>query len=269
MKRLVGILLFSCLLMAGAPKRVVLAVWSHPDDETVIGPLVAHLAREGHDVWQVFLTSGQKGFSPNTAIKDGEELGRTREGEVRCSARALGVHEPILLGYQDQGISSPKIMVEIVEKLRRLIEEKKPDVIFTWGPDGVTGHPDHRTTSNLASEVFQSPALLKHRPRKLYYVAFPDSLGEAIRKSFGAPLRTVADDLITTEVICEEADLVAAFRSIQCHKTQWSAEVMKSRDVMMRGIFNRRVYLRQAFPAARSAAKPRERGVMDGLGGAL
>jgi len=265
MPRIAASLLFFCSLMAGAPKRVVLAVWSHPDDETVIGPLVARCVREGHDVWQVFLTSGQKGFTPNTAIKDGEELGRMREGEVRCSARALGAHEPILLGYQDQGVSSPKIMAEVVEKLRRLIEEKKPDVILTWGPDGVTGHPDHRTTSNLASEVFQSPALLKHHPRKLYYVAFPDSLREEIRKSFGAPLRTVADDLITTEVICEEADLVAAYRSIQCHKTQWSAEVMKSRDVMMRGIFNRRVYLRLTFPAAPPSGCGRERSVMEGL----
>jgi len=35
--------------------------------------------------------------------------------------------------------------------------------------------------------------------------------------------------------------------------------------VMMRGIFNRRVYLRLAFPAAPPSGRGRERGVMDGF----
>jgi len=234
-----------------APRQTVLAIWSHPDDETSIGCLLAKLAREGNDVWQVAITSGQKGFTPNTKITDGAELGRVRETELRCSAGQLGVHEPILLGYQDQGISTPPVMREILDRLREIIDQKKPDVIITWGPEGLTGHPDHRTTSSLATEIFQQRARLKHQPKKLYYVAFPDSLAETLLKAFNAPLRTTADEFITTRIDCGEEDLAAAYRSIQCHKTQWSAQLMKSRDQLQRETLAGRVYLRLALGAGK------------------
>mgnify|MGYP006174579807 CR=1 FL=1 len=33
-----------------------------------------------------------------------------------------------------------------------LLSELKPDAVVTWGPDGVTGHTDHRMISNIVTE---------------------------------------------------------------------------------------------------------------------
>ncbi|MGH8911862.1 MAG: PIG-L deacetylase family protein, partial [Acidimicrobiia bacterium] len=36
-----------------------------------------------------------------------------------------------------------------------LIAEVKPDTILTFGPDGMTGHPDHRTVSAWTTEAWR------------------------------------------------------------------------------------------------------------------
>ena len=161
------------LPLAAAEKHTLLCVFAHPDDEIAVGQLLAVYAKQGTNVWIVTITSGQKGTPPYTKLA-GEELGKVREEEESCSARLLGVHQPILLGLQDQGISVFPVMEQVVARLRQIVDEKRPEVILTWGPEGLTGHPDHRAASNLATQVFQQRSLLKHAPRKLYYIAFPE-----------------------------------------------------------------------------------------------
>src|SRR5687768_12416335 len=41
--------------------RSVVAVFAHPDDERIVGPLLARYAREGHRVYLVIATDGRKG----------------------------------------------------------------------------------------------------------------------------------------------------------------------------------------------------------------
>ena len=36
-----------------------------------------------------------------------------------------------------------------------LIERTRPDVIVTFGPDGMTGHPDHQTVSAWVTEAWR------------------------------------------------------------------------------------------------------------------
>jgi Uncharacterized proteins, LmbE homologs len=56
------------------------------------------------------------------------------------------------------------------------IERIKPDVLITWGPDGLTGNMRHVLVGNIVTRVFQQQSLLKHKPRKLYYITYPESL---------------------------------------------------------------------------------------------
>jgi len=243
-------------LWSAAEKRCLLAVFSHPDDETIIGPLLAMYARQGHDVYLATITSGQKGATPHSKIPAGEELGAVREEELRCSAKALGIHPPFLLGFQDQGISLPPVMEKVSARLREIIEQVKPEAIITLGPDGVTGHPDHRATNSIVTEVFQQRGLLRHTPKRLYYVAFPESVfakmpaGMEMRR----PFRTVSDVFITAEIDCRAGD-EAADRSIDCHKTQWTAEQMKLMKAVKLETFGGKVHLRlAAAPSAQREA---------------
>ncbi|MFU8861147.1 MAG: PIG-L deacetylase family protein [Cyclonatronaceae bacterium] len=57
------------------------------------------------------------------------------------------------------------------EDIKRIIGELKPDAILTFGPDGDTGHPDHRAISDLTTEVLLREGWAKTYP--LYYIVWP------------------------------------------------------------------------------------------------
>ena len=88
----------------GAPRTLV-AIFAHPDDESIVSPALAHYAREGAKVYVVVATDGRKGVSAHAHIPAGDSLATVRAGEARCSAAALGAQPPILLGFEDAGLS--------------------------------------------------------------------------------------------------------------------------------------------------------------------
>ncbi|MFB3828139.1 MAG: PIG-L deacetylase family protein [Bryobacteraceae bacterium] len=221
---------------------VLLAVFAHPDDEFSVAMLLAAYAKRGHDVYLASITSGQLGSTPNMSVPKGPELARVREEELRCAAKCLGIHEPIAMGFMDQGISSRDAAVEVAAALRELFARINPDAIITFGPDGISGHPDHRAASNLVTEVCAAEA------RKLYYVTVPASCASPPPPPFRR-LRTTADALITTVVDCR-GGLDEAAAAARCHRSQWSAERAAQFDSLNRDVLKGRIYLRLAFPSA-------------------
>jgi hypothetical protein len=105
-----------CLLLGGvslppgtaaqAGRHKLVAVFAHPDDERIVGPLLARYAREGHDMYLVIATDGRKGVREHAGIPAGDSLAHVRAGEARCAARELGIHPPTLLGFEDAGLAS-------------------------------------------------------------------------------------------------------------------------------------------------------------------
>ncbi len=254
---LVSLCFLSSAMAASGP---VLAVFAHPDDESAtVGPLLSRYAKEGHDVYLIVVTSGQVGDS-NTDIPRGDQLGAAREKEARCSCKALGIHEPYLLRFMDGSISNWETIPKIRERVREIIEEVKPEVVITFGPDGLTGHPDHRTVSNLTTEIFQQRSKLTHRPGKLYYVAYPESLfanlPPEMAQSAGR-IGLVADEWVTT-VVDASAYLEQAWNSIQCHKTQWPPQMMEMLRNLSSELLGGKVYLRLALQDASGQAEKEE-----------
>jgi len=244
-------------------KHSILAVFAHPDDEMSVGALLARLAAGGHDVYLASVTSGQKGARAHAGIPAGEALGRAREEELRCAALQLGIHEPFLLGFEDQGIAAPAVMEQVARRLRLIFEETRPDVVITFGPDGVTGHPDHRITGEIATLVFQQQGLLAHKPRKLYYVALPESLFERHPLGRERTLYTVSDVFITTEIDCRDS-LEASLRALECHRSQFAPELMSRLRDLHAELLAGRVFLRLALSAGGSPGS-RERSIFEGL----
>src|SRR5882762_2067469 len=72
-------------------KAPILAVFAHPDDERVIGPLLSKLAREGRETHLVIATDGSKGVRDFAKIPAGPELAAARTKEASCAAKRLGV----------------------------------------------------------------------------------------------------------------------------------------------------------------------------------
>lgn len=53
------------------------------------------------------------------------------------------------------------LMSRLTEQVATQIEQVRPDVVITWGPDGGTGHPEHRIVSNIATQLqrFGAPGM--------------------------------------------------------------------------------------------------------------
>lgn len=209
----------------------LLAVFAHPDDES-FGP-AATLARyvaQGVRVSLICATRGGAGEISDPSLATPETLGQVREEELRCACRAIGIQELRFLGYRDGQMSSYEPQ-EVEGKVVRAIRELRPQVILSFGPDGVSGHLDHITIGKATTDAFFSAGdkerfsehvaerLSPHKAEKLYYVAVPRSRFRAI----SLDLPGTCDDRITT-VIDAGPFLEVKKRAIACHKTQLPPE---------------------------------------------
>ena len=81
--------------------------------------------------------------------------------------RLLGVTEHVWLDYEDGGCADAD-PEPAVRRLAGLFDDVRPDTVLTFGPDGFTGHPDHRTVSHWVDLAL---ARSRAAPRLLHAVA--------------------------------------------------------------------------------------------------
>jgi LmbE family N-acetylglucosaminyl deacetylase len=138
----------------------LLGVWAHPDDEAYLSAgLMASARRLGQRVVVVTATFGERG-TDDPGRWPPARLATRRRHEMAASLAALDVHEHRWLGYPDGRCTDVAEQVA-VDAIAQVIEDVRPDTIVTFGPDGMTGHPDHRAVSawtTLAWELLGSPA---------------------------------------------------------------------------------------------------------------
>lgn len=126
---------------AVASLGTILSIWAHPDDETYLaGGLMAAAVDAGQRVVCVTATAGEHGTDdPDTWPP--ERLGAVRRTEAAAAMAVLGVREHRVLGFPDGGLAD--LDAEGTAAVESLIDEVAPDTIVTFGPDGITFHPDH------------------------------------------------------------------------------------------------------------------------------
>jgi len=145
----------------------VLAVWAHPDDETYLsGGLLAALVDAGHRVVCVTATRGEAA-DPDATPGERVALAALRTEELEGAFGILGIAEHHWLDLPDGGCADvdPEVPVGC---LTGLIDDVRPDTVLTFGPDGFTGHPDHRTVSAWTDAAVRRSALT---PSVLHAVA--------------------------------------------------------------------------------------------------
>lgn len=129
---------------------VVLAAFAHPDDETfAAGALLAKLAAADVATHLLVATFGERGWK-GTPRPAPEEIARRREAEVRAAAQVLGLRSLQLLGFADGGVAAAPTE-QVVRAIARRIRAVTPDAVLTFGPDGLTGHPDHVAISHATA----------------------------------------------------------------------------------------------------------------------
>jgi LmbE family N-acetylglucosaminyl deacetylase len=223
------------------PKGPVMAVFAHPDDERVIGPLLSRLAREGRETHLVVATDGSKGVRDFSHIPAGAELAAERAKEARCAAKRLGVRQLHLLGLADGGLASFDALGKMRSALVAVIDSVKPAVIITFGPEGGTGHPDHRLVGDVTTQIVQGDG--RFASVDLLYASLP---AERLRTAPPAQpsVNGMAEALLTVRVPFEEQDLVAGREEFACHRTQYTPAEMEAINRYLAHAWNGTVWLR-------------------------
>jgi LmbE family N-acetylglucosaminyl deacetylase len=219
----------------------LLAVLAHPDDEAFgLGGTLSKYAAEGADVYLVTATRGEAGEIAEADMATTANLPQVREQELRCACDIYGIHPPRFLDYVDGQLPIVH-QGQAVAKIVRLIRQLRPQVLITFGPDGIYGHYDHIAAhrwSTIAVDLAADPACFPdqvagscqpHRVSKVYF----RTLSEAYlreRSVEGRPPAVMMDGVPFPFVGRPESEIstaidVSAFvdqkrRGIACHLTQ-------------------------------------------------
>jgi LmbE family N-acetylglucosaminyl deacetylase len=154
----------------------LLGVFAHPDDDvyTLGATLIAH----GDDLQTtlVFATSGEAGPITDPEAVSREKLGAVREREQRAAMEALGVAASTtsrFLRLPDYYL--PDVPFDdLVDRITRILHEVRPDVVVTFGQDGMTSHHDHIRVGEAATAAFDRVDG-GAAPSHLFHVALPRS----------------------------------------------------------------------------------------------
>lgn len=225
----------------------LLAVFAHPDDESLVaGGTLARYAAEGWQTALLCATRGEWGPISDYELADYENLGEVRERELRAACEVLGISWLRFLDLADSGVEAVSGTAEetqTLEKIVRAIRELCPQIVITFGPDGLYGHADHIAIGQLTTKACAlardpnsfSPhlneGLAAHRVSELLYATAPQGLypnlitrlaaaGHATHlwgitpEQFGVPPEEIA------RTIDIRPFLARKLAALRCHRTQ-------------------------------------------------
>ncbi len=205
-------------------------------------------------------------------------LDTVREDELRRSVALLGVRVLRMLDYAEDELAAVSVD-ELVGRIVEPIRMHRPEVIVSFGPDGVTGDADHMALSRATSLAFERAGQplayeddleedqVAWRAAKLYQLVVPPSQLSAI--GAGAPAEYGSAD--ETETVSLELGDLANLKlaAIDRHVSQTgSAGAFNDWpvDVRQRYLATESYRLvRSNLPVAAGIDGSRESGLFDGL----
>jgi LmbE family N-acetylglucosaminyl deacetylase len=214
--------------------RTVLAVFAHPDDESLAcGGTLARLSDAGATVVLICASRGEKGSISDPALVPDGDLGRVRTRELREAADVLGIAEVIILDHPDGELrwrDHHYLHIHIVETIRRC----RPEAVITFAEDGLYWHLDHIGVHERTCDAVQS---LGHEAPPLYYVTIPNGImselaDEAIARGWALPdsgFWGIAPDAFgaaastPTLVVDVREWAPRKLAALRCHRTQMGA----------------------------------------------
>ena len=182
-------------------ERRLLCILAHPDDESLgFGGLLAYYAQAGVATYLISATRGERGWLGEPAAYPGPAaLGRIREGELQAAAAILGIRETTFLDIMDGELDQADpvaVIDELVGHLRRV----RPQVVATFDPTGIYGHPDHIAICQLTTAAISAAANPRyldrdeqapHQVSKLYYRAWCAAEAAIYQQVFGDLVMTI------------------------------------------------------------------------------
>jgi len=205
----------------------LLGVWAHPDDEAYLSSgLMALARRHGQRVVVLTATDGEDGQT-RLARPTPTLVAAMRRGELAASLSELDVHEHRRLGLAD-GRCDRIPVAQGAALVAKVMDAVRPDTIVTFGPDGMTGHPDHRAVS-----AWVTAAWSQRRQGRLWYATltpgFHQRWGDLNRRMSIFPAESNPPETpeaeLALEIHCHGDLLAQKVRALRCHASQTEALV--------------------------------------------
>lgn len=155
---------------------------AHPDDDAygVAGSVALHAGDPGFRFVLVHATDGGRGSIAPGVDATPATLGRVRRAECASAWRAHGrvPDRHVWLDLPDGAVGEVPFS-QLVDGIAAVLEQECPDVVTTFGPDGIFGHPDHIAVGAATDAAFLRFAGTR-RPgfRRLLHSAIPASVFE-------------------------------------------------------------------------------------------
>jgi N-acetyl-1-D-myo-inositol-2-amino-2-deoxy-alpha-D-glucopyranoside deacetylase len=264
-------------------------VHAHPDDEAVsTGGIMARAHDEGRRVVLVTCTRGELGEIHNMdEAATRPHLAEVRAQELRRAGEILGVDRQEFLGYRDSGMAGTAgnedpasfhraPAPEAAMRLASLLREERPDVVVTYGADGIYGHPDHVKAHEVTVAALDLLAAEGWQPAKAYFCAIPRSFLQAMAESakeylgddpaasqMASLMRGIPDEEITTVVdVSEYVDRKRAAFAAHVSQNDPNSPWLTAGAQIFEAAFSR-----EAYVLARGALGEEhpERDVFDGI----
>ncbi len=243
------------------PAPTLLGIWAHPDDEAYLSAgLLASAVDAGWRVVVATATRGEVGTDdPESCPPD--LLSQIRSDELADSLRVVGVAEHRWLRTAHPLIDGRLAAVpeeDGVGAVARLITDVRPDLVVTFGPDGLTGHSDHRTISRwvtLARERTGTHA-------ELWYAAltpsFLDRWGalcteQGVWMDGGPPEPVDPQDLVHVHV-CTGPLLERKFAALAAHTSQTAGLIARVGEQRYREWWSTEAFVPARAPALQQVA---------------
>lgn len=202
-------------------KKTILGIFPHPDDENMIGSVLAKYSRLGHNVYIIIVTDGKDGTRVTT-IPAGDSLGLIRQQESICACERLKINPPIYL-HVDRLDTKFGVRPYLngrknaMEALKKYIDKINPDLLLTFGPDGEYGHSEHIVTGAMVTEL-----LLKEGWVDKYPLYFPVDIKEDVVDD--NELSYIDKKYINLKVVYSEEDEQKMIEAAKCYVTQFTSE---------------------------------------------
>jgi len=147
---------------------VWLGVFAHPDDETSAsaGTMIRWI-NQGNKAYVITGTGGELGsLESNNLVISRDELPAIRESELHRNLNMFGCHPPFMLRYKDQELINENKVI-LSDKILSLMQYVDPDIVVTFGPNGISGHSDHIAIHKATLHAFTEYSKRSREPNGL------------------------------------------------------------------------------------------------------